>query len=402
MLEGLMSDEGVVSHAIRPNPGKRKTRMLTSMDDFPAVQVSQTIQYAVGNLGEDLLARSATKFLDFLVDTIQTSTLAKLHGDGDSARGLVHEGSVVATDMIGRAVLVEIELANNLLFHVRVRVCSDDLQRTDMISRYRQRRLLHHRIQEWLAYLQSEYSLAVLEPAAGDGAARTLAQAAQLYNLLLFAGRMPALIIQVLHIQRPALLQTQLVQVWEERIHASVLHTGLADGRGRVRAAVGFAKASGDIDRRVGGGGAWAASPPVQRGLSIHPKATSRQGGEGRSGAGPRGGLLRAILVVHGRRETKLRRGRAGGLLEGLESRGPGGGTIAIDGFGVGGGWDAQGELRSSGAAVVAAVAGHGGTKKRDGGRHGEIVLPIPGQKQLVGVSQGSHNVEKTRVPLAG
>lgn len=135
MLEGLMSDEGV-SHAIRPNPGKRKTRMLTSMDDFPAVQVSQTIQHAVSNLGEDLLARSATKFLDFLVDTIKTSTLAKLHGDGDSARGLVHEGTVVATDMIGRAVLVEIELANNLLFHVRVRVCSDDLQRTDMISRY--------------------------------------------------------------------------------------------------------------------------------------------------------------------------------------------------------------------------------------------------------------------------
>lgn len=67
--------------------------------------------------------------------------------------------------------------------------------------------------------------------------------------------------------------------------------------------------------------------------------------------------------------------------------------TVAIDGFGVGRGRDAEGELGSSRAAGIVAVAGDRWSKERHGGGHGEIVLPFPGQKQLARISQGSHSV---------
>lgn len=69
-------------------------------------------------------------------------------------------------------------------------------------------------------HLQCEHRFTILESASGDGTASTLTQAPHLDNLLLFAGRMPAFVIQILHIEWPALLQAQLIQVREQSIHA--------------------------------------------------------------------------------------------------------------------------------------------------------------------------------------
>src|ERR1700710_1984902 len=69
-------------------------------------------------------------------------------------------------------------------------------------------------------YLQCEYSLAVLELAPSDRATGTFTQAAQLNDLLLFAGRVPALIIQVFDVERATFLQTQPVQVERKSTHA--------------------------------------------------------------------------------------------------------------------------------------------------------------------------------------
>lgn len=51
------------------------------MDNLPTVQVRQAIQHALGNLPQNLLSSAASKLLDFLVDTVQTSALAKFHRD---------------------------------------------------------------------------------------------------------------------------------------------------------------------------------------------------------------------------------------------------------------------------------------------------------------------------------
>lgn len=99
----------------------------TSMDDLPAVQVGQAVQHALCNLSKDLLSSSASKLLDFLVDTVQASALAELHCDRDRARRLVHEGSVVAANVLRCAVFVEVELANDLLLHIWIGICGNNL-----------------------------------------------------------------------------------------------------------------------------------------------------------------------------------------------------------------------------------------------------------------------------------
>lgn len=67
---------------------------------------------------------------------------------------------------------------------------------------------------------------------------------------------------------------------------------------------------------------------------------------------------------------------------------------ITIDGFGVRRRGNAQGESGSSRTAGVAAVARNRRAEEWYGRRrHGEIVLPIAWQEQLVRISQGSHSV---------
>jgi hypothetical protein len=72
----------------------------TSVDDLAAVQVGEAVQHTLGNLSENLLSRPTPKLLDFLVDTVEASTFAEFHSDGNSACRLVHEGAVVATYVV--------------------------------------------------------------------------------------------------------------------------------------------------------------------------------------------------------------------------------------------------------------------------------------------------------------
>ena len=95
MFEGLMS-VSEVSASLDASPG---AGMRTSMDDLPAVQVGQAIQHALGNFSENLFSSPSSELLDFLVDTVQASTLAELHGNGNRARRLIHKSSVVATNV---------------------------------------------------------------------------------------------------------------------------------------------------------------------------------------------------------------------------------------------------------------------------------------------------------------
>lgn len=98
------------------------------MDDLPAVQVGQPVEHALRDLSKDLLSSAPSQLLDFLVDTVQASALTKLHCDRDRARRLVHEGTVVAADVLRCAVFVEVELADDLFLHIGVGVCCDDLR----------------------------------------------------------------------------------------------------------------------------------------------------------------------------------------------------------------------------------------------------------------------------------
>lgn len=99
----------------------------TSVNDFPAVKISQAVQNAFCNLPQDFLAGPAPEFLDFLVNTVQASSRAEFHGDRNRAGRLVHKSTVVATDMIRGAVFIKIEFSDNLLLHVGVGVCRDNL-----------------------------------------------------------------------------------------------------------------------------------------------------------------------------------------------------------------------------------------------------------------------------------
>ncbi len=97
------------------------------VDDLLAVQVGQASQDPFGNLAEDLLAGAATQALDLLVDAVERSTLAELHGDGDGGGGRVDKSAVVSADVLRRTFLVEAELAHDLLLDIRIRVRGDDL-----------------------------------------------------------------------------------------------------------------------------------------------------------------------------------------------------------------------------------------------------------------------------------
>lgn len=84
--------------------------------------------------------------------------------------------------------------------------------------------------------------------------------------------------------------------------------------------------------------------------------------------------------------------------------RGIDGDSIVGDGLRTRRRWNAESELGGSWTAGVIAVARHGRAKEwdRGGGRHGEIVLPFPGQEQLVGISEGSHNGEANENECGG
>lgn len=99
----------------------------TSVDDLPAMKICQPVQNTLCYLAQDFLSRPSAELLDFLVYTVETAALAKLHGNGYRPSRLIHEGTVVATDMLRGTILVEIELAHNLLLHIWVGVRSDDL-----------------------------------------------------------------------------------------------------------------------------------------------------------------------------------------------------------------------------------------------------------------------------------
>jgi hypothetical protein len=164
------------------------------VNDFAAVQVGEAVKDAFSDLAEDLLASTAATLADLAVDGVEAAALAQLHGDGDGAGGLVHEGAVIAADMFGGAVLVEVDLTDDLLLDVRIGVGGDDFKGED--------------------------GLAVLEAASCDGTASALAQTAELDDHLLFAGGQPALVVKVLDIQRAAALEAEALQVGQNETHA--------------------------------------------------------------------------------------------------------------------------------------------------------------------------------------
>lgn len=86
-------------------------RLLTSVNDLAAIEVSQAVQHAFGALSQHLLTGSATQFLDFAVDRVETAAFAELHSNGDGAGRLVHECSVVLANMRRCAILVEFQLS---------------------------------------------------------------------------------------------------------------------------------------------------------------------------------------------------------------------------------------------------------------------------------------------------
>lgn len=103
------------------------TKKLTSMNDLPAMKICQTIHNTFSHLAKHLFTRSTPQLSDFLVNAVQTSTLAELHRNRNSPGRLVHKRTVVAADVVGGAMLIEIEFSNNLLFNVGIRVGSNDL-----------------------------------------------------------------------------------------------------------------------------------------------------------------------------------------------------------------------------------------------------------------------------------
>jgi hypothetical protein len=98
--------------------------------------------------------------------------------------------------------------------------------------------------------------------------------------------------------------------------------------------------------------------------------------------------------AAHGGRKSQLRRSGTGRRSLRLGCLGGcccdcGADAIRIDRSAVRGWRNAQREFWRS--RSVAAIARHWWSEERNGrGRHGEVVLPLPRQKQLVGISQGS------------
>ena len=101
--------------------------MRTSMDNFPAMEVDQAVQDTFGHLAQYLFSSSTTQLLNLFVDAVQASTLTEFHGNRNSTSWFIHECTIVATDVIRSAMLVEIEFSDDLLFDVGVWVRSDNL-----------------------------------------------------------------------------------------------------------------------------------------------------------------------------------------------------------------------------------------------------------------------------------
>lgn len=71
-------------------------------------------------------------------------------------------------------------------------------------------------------YLECKYRLPFLQPTPRHSTSSTLPQASQFHNHLLLTSSQPPLIIQILRIQRPTLLQTQLLQIRQKPIHIAL------------------------------------------------------------------------------------------------------------------------------------------------------------------------------------
>jgi len=100
-----------------------------SMDDLFAVEVCEAVQDPFSDLSEHFFAGPATEFLDLAVDGVERAAFAKFHGDGDGGCGGLNEGTVIEADVVGCAVLVEIEFSNDLALHIWVGVCCDNLKK---------------------------------------------------------------------------------------------------------------------------------------------------------------------------------------------------------------------------------------------------------------------------------
>jgi len=97
------------------------------MDNAAAVKVRETAQDTFRHLSEDLFSCPAAQALNLLIDAIQRASLAKLHSNEDASGRSIDKGAIVATDMLGCTALVEIELSDDLLLNIGVRVRGDDL-----------------------------------------------------------------------------------------------------------------------------------------------------------------------------------------------------------------------------------------------------------------------------------
>lgn len=99
------------------------TRLDVPVDNLAGIEVGQTVENALGDLPEDLLAGAAAKFLDFTVHAVERAALAEFHRDGDGGGRFVHEGAIVLADVFRGAVFVEFQFAENLLLNVRIGAC---------------------------------------------------------------------------------------------------------------------------------------------------------------------------------------------------------------------------------------------------------------------------------------
>lgn len=133
MFDGLMSTRTLENAAMATG------RLATSVDDLAGAEIGQALEHALGALAENLLARPAAQLLDFAVDAVQTAALAELHGDRYRARGDVLEGAVILADVGGRALSVEVELAEYLFAHFGVGVRRYNLRSVRASARERGR-----------------------------------------------------------------------------------------------------------------------------------------------------------------------------------------------------------------------------------------------------------------------
>ena len=86
------------------------------------------MQDALCYLAQHLLSGPTAELLDFTIDAVQAPSFAELHGDGYRTRRLVHESAIVLADIVGRAVFIKFELAEDLLLDVWIWTCGNDLQ----------------------------------------------------------------------------------------------------------------------------------------------------------------------------------------------------------------------------------------------------------------------------------